>query len=613
MAELRDLAVPSDEELITEDSVRELAVPEDLNEKAAYDYVHPPWIDKMSPVDRMAFGAKQNLKGKMSGIKELMLDARIALHNNPADKLKKLELEKERAKRAEDAYHFSYDPDYKIGNLGGEIGAGLVVPGGGVGKTILSTMGKAFLPNAAFNALTTEGSLTDRGVSGLTGGVGGSVGTGAGALAGKAGRIIGPRLANKVSTMLGGSGGRTTAWQNIDDVSKQMIADRLGMPLSVGDIRPNSPYEHIENWLSGDKSGAVLKKQADAIKGKLFPKNAITEGIDKTKKGLSLKSEQIYQNVRGMTDKAGLLVPTDNMHGAFSNLYKEHPNLFDTAYMSSSNKNLLKEFYENPSALTFSEFAKVKQAIGGAQKQAETLVNQGLLDPGALGMAKNAYAKASDDLRSWGASGTAKSTQAKYKKIVEAQERADKRWMNEIAPFRHSEVTKKLLDSSSPEVTMKTILDPMNETGVEKLLLPNMDKYSPDAADLVRYLGMTKRAGDASLGKVVPQTAHPLTFARNLVSHPTVSFAQMMSDEGMSSPLVKDMVFGKFDDLVPKASSGVLQNLISTVPASIGRNYDEQIGLGGLGTLSILKEFIMPKEEHSLGSDMSTRGQGDSK
>lgn len=610
MADIRELAAPSDDELLAEEQIRELSVPEDLNEKAAYDYVHPAWIDKMSPMDRIGFGAKQNLKSKMRGIEGLMLDARIALHGNASDKLRKSKLEEARVKSAEDAYHFSYDPDYKLGNLGGEITTGLAVPGGGVGKTILSTAARAMPANALFNALTTEGSKTDRVVAGVTGAVGGAAGTGAGALVGKGGRMIAPRLANAANRLLGRPATRTTAWQNIDDVSKQMIADRLNMPLSAGDIRPGGPYEHLENWLASGKEGNVLAEQAAAIKARLRPKNAIKEGVEQTKKGLSLKADQIYQPVRDMTSKASLMVPTDNMHSSFSRLYTEHPSLFSGDYMSTGNKDLLKRFMDNPEALTFAEFSAVKQAIGGAQKQAQTLVNQGAIDPSALGMAKGAYADASKDLRSWGASGTSKSTKAKYKKIVDALERADKRWMNEIAPFRHEGVTKKLLDAETPEQTMKAVLDPMNNSGISNVVLPQLDRYSSDTADLVRYLGMTNRAGKAALGEAPIQQTHPLSFAKNVFTHPLVSAAQQFSDAGTSSRLVKDAIFGKFDDLVPKGSSGVLQNLAATVPASVGRQYDEQIAGGALGTYSLLKDMIFPKEDKSWGSLNSTRNDG---
>lgn len=587
--------------------------------KTSQDYVVPEWVGKMSDEDKLFKGVKDRL-GVMKRALTSPFLSNEAMRNTSANLfgavkpvlntptgylLKKAGFDpqaveqsltsggakktldryaKEREQYLTDELYVGDDPYYMAGDIGTGVVTGMGVPFY-KGASVLGTAAKQFLPNALFEAATNEGDISDRLKAGVKGGVGAAAGTAAFGAAGKAGRVIAPRIKNKVTGAV-----ERSRWQFADDIAKQDLADAVGAPLSLGDITggPLNVVRKAEDWFPGKfNREPVLNAQAEALIAKLHPKNQVQEGMKVTSEALKQKADDIFAPVNAKIGKTSLLVPTDNMHSAVKELRDRFPSLFTTEIKDMQTRDLLNGFADevSPPALSFDEFTKIRQAIGRVSSLAKGLgVKGGNTDyDQAYKLSKSAYAKAMNDVESWGsiATGTSKKTAAKYKDIVDEWKYAMEKWKKDILPFEDNQFYSKVMDPDiTPEQTLNAVLDPMMGTARDRITGPYLKEYSPETQKLFDTVKLMNRAAKHATTSADEHGSHILDTLIT-IGHPGIVGAQTGLSKGSASPLLKDIVLSKFDDMLPTTG-------FAGVPTSLGREYGDIPSIGGLGILNYL-------------------------
>lgn len=599
----------------------------------------PQHVKDMSNYEKWAVGTGADMMSTKRALENPLLNAELltksvlssAIGDNAVGRFiggrnekirEKLKYNEEQRSRDEDQFRFlKQDPYFKGGEFTSSAALGALLPFL-KGNSIATTALKNFLPNALFEAATTEGGAGDRLAAGVKGGAGASAGTAVLGAAGKLGRVVAPRVAKKLSPVFKNA---RTQWQNVEDRVKQELADKFGAPLSLGDITPGpmNLIRKAENWFPGTFNREnVLKAQGDALLAKLHPKDTLLDGMKATSRALAKRGEEIYEPVMNKIGKSSLLIPADNMHSALKETYRKYPGLFTEVKLDADDQKLLMEFIDQdiPDALTFTEFTKLKHAIGSAQGQAERAVNT-MNNPypaQALTNMKKAYSAAMDDIKSWGSTAKSKSTKAKYAEIVKEYQNATKLWEQEVLPFKKNSFTADVMSKNqTPEQQIAALLK--KSVVRDNVVLPQVRQHAPEAADLFDAVKLMNRGAKSAITEADEHGSHILDTLM-AIGHPGVVGAQNALSKGSSSPLLKDLYLGTFDDLMPAATKGrwssgpgnvggALSQLLSTVPVSYGReNGETAMGLGALPLLWYKQ--LADEEDQSIGSASSTRGQG---
>ena len=621
MSDPKDLDLLSDSELLGEEHVKELEMPEGLIEKSPYDYVVPEWAGKMSDREKLFRGVKDRLGVMRRALISPFLSndtlretaSNIAkaipfMDLNPEPLASKrgaqhklAQLAREKQKYLYEKPYFNDSGYYGAGDIGTGITAGMAVPFSS-GKTLLGTAAKQFLPNALFEAATNEGSVMDRLVAGGAGGIGGSAGTAVAGLAGKLGRTVAPRVANKL-----GLGVNKTKWQNPEFTAKQNLANEIEAPLSLGDITggPFNIVRKAEDYFPGAfNREPTLEAQGRALIAKLHPENIVSKGVKDTKAALKEESRKIFAPVNSKVANTSILVPSGNMHGAVKELKDRFPSLFTTEIKDVQLRDLLNNFADspNPPDLSFDEFTKIRQAVGRVGSLAKGLSSANPDYKGASKLADTAYAKAMSDVDSWGATGTSRSTKKKYEVIVSDWKSAMNKWQKEILPFENNEFYSKVSDPSiSPEHTLKAISDPMIGVARDIVTAPYFAKHAPDTK---KFIDTAKLLDRASKGLIEPSPEHGSHILDTLlaISHPGIVGAQTTLSKHSADPLLKDLYLSKFDDLL--SSTG-----FAGLPTSLGREYGEIPAMGVLGLLNSLN-FGEDKKDMPISSQTQIGASG---
>lgn len=583
----------------------------------ADEYKVPEWVKKMDPKDKLVRGVKDRLGVMKRAVTSPILsndnlrraakNLAFAAHQSPevltpeGAKAKLAEYAKDREKYQYEKPYFADSGMYSLGDTGTGVAAGMAVPFS-KGTTLLGTAAKQFLPNAVFEAATNEGDALERTQAGFIGGLGASGGTGVVGLAGKAGRVAIPRALNKT----GRFPTLRTEWQNPLHREAQDLADDIGAPLALGDIigGPLDLIRKSENWLPGlSHREPVLKAQGDALLRKLHPNNTVQEGMEKTGKALKVEADKIFAPVNAKIGKTTLLVPTDNMHSAVRELRDRFPTLFTSEIKDTKVRDMLNNFADetNPPALSFEEFRKIQQAVGKAGARAKDLYVAKDIEKDAVNLANSAYAKAMDDIDNWGstATGASKKTAAKYKGITDEWKSAMDRWKTEILPYENNAFYKKVMDPEvTPEQTLKATMDPMLGTARENIVGPYLKKHSPETAKLFDTVKLLNRAAD-NITKPADEHGSHILDTLIAIGHPGIVGTQTAISKGSASPFLKDVVLSRFDDLLPTTG-------FAGLPTSLGREYGEGFGLGGLGILDLLSN--VGKDDETPFSSMNQEG-----
>lgn len=539
----------------------------------------PSLID-YSPLETALIGAGERAVRAARGVKDLGLAAgeMIGLKGYKEKRNELAELIREEQRLFNQNIGSDQNPKrnwLKGGQLAADIGMGVVLPFM-KGKTVAQTIAKNAPVAGVYEAIVNPGTMEERAAHGGLGAVGAGAGIGALGLAGKGYEYLSPRLSNSFEDLIERSKQFTsdnslrkhemkTRWKDPNAISKQKLADSIGAPVSIGDINESGILRMIEQGFTNENQrGNILKKQVSSLEDAIgVVKNNMSNSIEDTSKKLSAVGNDIFAPVQQKIGKTSILIEPNAMHAEAKNIKENFASLLEPSYYDASKIEAFNDWIDNPYPLNYNEFRNFQQIIGKASARAKDLVNKGEIEKGAKVAADTAYAKSYDDFKSWGQASSPK-TKKKYAEIVSEHEQAMKKWKQDVLPF-DNDVSSALKLAITPEETTNILLNPKNKSLLEKVVVPELTKYSPEGKHLYDAVRLLNRAGKSMSLGADEATAHPSDIINPLLTGVRKGVSNLTSTKG-----AKDLYYGKFDHLLPDNSQQFVPKNIEDLLAQLG-------------------------------------------